>query len=799
MPSLPRLLAALGLAAVASTSPAQTPVQRPVTGETVELSPFQVSADAVRGYAASETMTGSRVKTPIADLPYTVNVLTSEFFEDFGIFQLSDNITQIGGFTGLDIGGNFNLRGFSSSNQLRDGFFRLGRYGSSNIDRMEIIKGSSAAIYGRTSPGGMINMISKAPRDAASQKLTYNFGDYGTQRLTFEQTGPLAPSALGATRFIFTGSHYQRDFDQDFARDRNHEYYLALDHRFADASKLFLSFEYYLQIRHAPPAAVPLVTDLRGTTATTDDVALGYALNLGQFNAQGDHSELNRGNTGVTGTYEKSFNRVLSTRLSGNYYKARRWDFNYTNQWTAITVNAAPSVTTPVRTARSATPSRGRIYEDGGGFQGDLLAHYWTHGNQVEHRTLLTVDINDYYRWDPTLSYAAATNPDLVAWSTARFVNLDANLNPTGPISYFPRWSYESPAEVATRKTKRHTTATGGNLRQQLALFQARLLVFAGVRYDNIRYQHRDFLTAASSFRPFIPDYAVGQVVRKQFDQLKPNLGANYKLTPNLRVFANYSESYFVNQGDTPLQIADPGYKSESAKGYDYGFKGALLNERLNYTVSGYYIERSNVSVTDLVETTPGSGVFVDTTRSDGNQLVRGVEADATWALTPALSLLASYSHIHSIYTNFGSSFPAAVGRPVQFISPYNGSINLKFSPAQGSLKGLSAMVGWTFVGATPTEAPNAGDVYAVRNGVKVVTSSTGQWALKAPAYDLLAVGLRYTLPARSGYAHTFAVNVNNALDQVYLRAGSSTATRLRGEHRAVFFTYSLSHAGNRF
>ena len=52
-------------------------------------------------------------------------------------------------------------------------------------------------------------------------------------------------------------SYYQRDFDQAFARDRNHEYYLALDHKFADSSKLFFSFEYYLQIRHAPPAAIP--------------------------------------------------------------------------------------------------------------------------------------------------------------------------------------------------------------------------------------------------------------------------------------------------------------------------------------------------------------------------------------------------------------------------------------------------------------------------------------------------------------------------------------------------------------
>ena len=167
-----------------------------------------MTSDPNRGYAPAETMTGSRVATKIIDLPYTVNVMTSEFLEDFGIFELADNIVQIGSFTGLDIGGSFFLRGFQSTYQLRDGFFRLGRYGSSNIDRMEIIKGSNAAIYGRTSPGGMVNMISKAPKNRQSEKFTYNVGDYGTQRVTLETTGPVPIAAAGKTSYIVTLSQY---------------------------------------------------------------------------------------------------------------------------------------------------------------------------------------------------------------------------------------------------------------------------------------------------------------------------------------------------------------------------------------------------------------------------------------------------------------------------------------------------------------------------------------------------------------------------------------------------------------
>ena len=794
------------LALVSSSLLAQTQKPTPPDADLVTLSPFEVKTEPNRGYSASETMSGSRVKTPIADLPYTVNVLTSEFFSDFGLFTLSDNLTQIGNFTGLDIGGNFNLRGFSSSNQLRDGFFRLGRYGSSNIDRLEIIKGSNAAIYGRTSPGGMVNFISKQPKAEAKQTLIFNYGDYGTQRTTLEATGPVFQSVLGKTNFVLTGSLYQRKFDQEYARDRNQEYYFAADHVFGDGSKVFFSAEYFLQLRHSPLAAIPLVTDQKGTATTTDDVAVGYALNLGKYNAFGPVTELNRGNISYTGIYEKKFNSIFSARFSGNYSRARRWDYNFNTAWGSISINPAVA-TTAVSTLRGATPNRGRIYEDTGGFQGDLLAQYRTNGGAIEHRTLLTFDLNDYYRWDPTRSYAGATDPDIIAWNTARRVILDANLNPVSAISYFPKRSQESPGEVQTRNTKRRTTVTGGLLRQQSAFFQGRLLAFAGVRYDSVRYRHHDNLASATAntadyalFRTYDPTYTTGKLIEKKFTQLKPNTGLNFKVTQNFRVYASYSQSFFVAQGDNPVDIADPTYKSERADGYDYGFKGSFLDNRLNYTVSGFYARRENVSVTDLVESPLGSGNFVTQTRRDGNQLVRGFEGDLNWLITDELSFLVSYGHVHSIYTDFGAASPLAIGRSVAFMAPYNGSVSLKYAPLRHGLKGFSANVGVTFVGSTPTELPNAGDVYTTTStGARNLTSSTYQWRLSAPSYNLWSAGARYSFAAGPNYTHTVALNVNNVFDKFYLRAGAAAANRLLGEKRAFYLTYTLSHKGTKF
>lgn len=798
------LLTKTGIAflALCALAVAQTAPVVPTTStesETVKLSEFTVKAEPNRGYAASETLTGSRVKTQIADLPYTVNVLTSEFFEDFGIFELSDNVIQVGGFTGLDVGGSFNLRGFSSSSQLRDGFFRLGRYGASNVDRVEIIKGSNAAIYGRTSPGGMLNMVSKQPKAKESQRFSVNYGNEGTQRGTVEATGPLARTAFGNTNYVFTAAHFQKEFNMEYARNRNQEYYLAVKNDFKDGSSLFLSAEYFLQMRHSPNSSAPLIIDQKGTTVTTDDIAVGYAKNLARFNAHGPRSQLDRGNSGYNAVYDKKFTDVFSTRIASNYYLARRWDYNQNNSWGTININppanAITGIVPPVTSSRGAVPNTTRIIEDGGGLQADLLAQYKTNRGKLEHKTLLTLDINDYYRFDPSLNYAGPANADLVAWNapgSGRVVTLDANLNPTAPLAYWTN-RLDPTIGVKTRNQKRRITVIGGLLRQQTSYLDGRLLTFVGLRFDSVRFRDRDFFGFAPTSTAPIP-YVTGALVDKTINLTKPNAGFNYKLTPNLRVYGSYSESYFVSQNDTAANHYDPTFKPEVADGYDYGFKGSFFEDRLNFTVSGYYATRQNVSVVNLVETPLGSGNYVQITEREGDQLVRGYEIDLTYRVTDEISTGGSWGHVYSIYTDFGAANPAAIGRRVNGVSPQNGSVYVKYQPKGGALKDFSFNISASHLARTSTEAPNAGDTYATSaTGVRTVTSSTRQWALGIPSFTLWSIGARYKLPSTGNYDHTFALNINNLFDKEYLRVN-----RLIGEKQAILFTYTLNRSGSR-
>jgi iron complex outermembrane receptor protein len=768
------------LALCATTALAQTTSTPPPKEEVVELSPFEVKPDDNRGYVASETLTGTRVATQIKDLPYTVNVITSEFFEDFAMFQLDDSFTQVGGLTGIDVGGGFNLRGFASSSQLRDGFYRQGRYGQTNIDRVEVIKGPNAGIYGRSSPGGMVNMISKMPQKADRQKLTVRGGSFGTLQGTLESTGTLGSPN---TYYIAVVSQLNRGGDVDWFHMRENQAYFAVKHDFNNGGHLLLTAEHFKQFRHSQQAAAPIITDLKGTASNLDDEVIGYAGNLARYQAFGPNSENSRGADTLRASYDKQLGSVFTFRAGAQLFSAKLQNFNANTGFGAVTINSTNAAANLTST-RGATPNRGIINEDGGGVQLDLVARYSLRNRAIAGKTLVTVDFNDYYRYDPTRNSAATAA--LAAWNAAgsgRIVTLDADYNPISPLTYFTG-TPDDPLGTATRLTRRRISVAGGQFRQETR-FNERVLAYFGTRFDKVHFHQREFITTVNGVTPTLANPVI---VKRDINQAKPNAGVLVKAKENLRLYVNYSESYFINQGENPVDVASATYKSETAKGWDYGVKGALFNDRLNYTIGVYNIQRYGVRVTDSVETPVGSGSFVDVVRSDGNQEVNGWEADITWSINRAWSTGVSYGYVDAFYNDFGSRNPQAIGRKVQNISPENGGVWLKFNGSEGRLKGFSANLGATYIAETPSESPIAGDTVAIVAGVPTVTRSTNQWKLTVPSATLWNLGFSYRWKQGAHASHSVRLNLNNVFNRDYLKVNKNL-----GDSRGVYLSYTLT------
>jgi len=122
----------------------------------------------------AETASGLKTPTPLIDVPQTVTVLTREQLDDQGVTQLGEALRYVPGVVLGQGEGNRDqivLRGQNTTadfylNGLRDDtqYYRS----LYNIDRVEVLKGANALLFGRGGGGGVINRVRKAPSLAGS-------------------------------------------------------------------------------------------------------------------------------------------------------------------------------------------------------------------------------------------------------------------------------------------------------------------------------------------------------------------------------------------------------------------------------------------------------------------------------------------------------------------------------------------------------------------------------------------------------------------------------------------------------
>lgn len=149
------------------------------------------------GYNPLVASSATKGTAPLRDVPQTVNVVSQELLADQGARSLADALRNVPGVT-LNMGDGqrdqFAIRGFTAIGDLyldgvRDDalYFR----DLSNIDRIEVIKGPAAVLYGRGSSGGIINRVSKLPTTTTIREITAQVDSEGERRTSFDLGGKL--------------------------------------------------------------------------------------------------------------------------------------------------------------------------------------------------------------------------------------------------------------------------------------------------------------------------------------------------------------------------------------------------------------------------------------------------------------------------------------------------------------------------------------------------------------------------------------------------------------------------------
>ncbi|PTX92307.1 TonB-dependent receptor plug domain-containing protein [Opitutus sp. ER46] len=163
--------------------------------ETVQMSPFEVNAEADRGYAASSALTGTRTNEKLANLPNTISVFTSDLMSDLaindffgaveygiGTLNVYNDTGVLGAPVGASASNQVNFRGIPSLRQLRDGFVWFVPQDSFNMERIEFVRGPNGTAYGDVDPSGTLNMSTKRPRAKRSALFETRYDNFGSRR-----------------------------------------------------------------------------------------------------------------------------------------------------------------------------------------------------------------------------------------------------------------------------------------------------------------------------------------------------------------------------------------------------------------------------------------------------------------------------------------------------------------------------------------------------------------------------------------------------------------------------------------
>lgn len=221
-----RVLCALALALPGATFAEESIV--------VTAQPQESANSPTQGYLATRSSGSSKTDQPLITTPQSISVVTRQQMEDQGAQDLNQALNYTPGvFT--NFGGaatrydTIALRGFHGGdvdNTFLDGLRIMSDGGSFNIlqvdnwflDRVDVIKGPSSALYGQTVPGGLVNQVSKRPQFAEEGHFRLSTGTNATNSVAFDYTNAINDQWA----FRLTGITRNSDTQYDHTREEKY-------------------------------------------------------------------------------------------------------------------------------------------------------------------------------------------------------------------------------------------------------------------------------------------------------------------------------------------------------------------------------------------------------------------------------------------------------------------------------------------------------------------------------------------------------------------------------------------------
>ncbi len=599
----------------------------------------KVEVVGVSGYRATE-VASPKFTQPLQDTPQTIQVITSELFNQQGATTLTEALRNSPGVGTFYAGENGNtstgdtiyMRGFDTSSSIFvDGVRDLGSVSRDlfNIEQVEVTKGPAGTDNGRSAPTGAINLVSKQAHLTDAAAVTVAAGSDGQKRTTADWNQAFAGSAA-----IRLGAVWQ-DSDvpgRDYVNNKRWGLAPSLGFGLDTATRYYLNLLYVKQ-DNVPDGFVPTI-GLPGWTPQVGQQALaGHPVDPQNFyGTRADHDDIT--------------SQMATFRLEHDF--SDRVKLTNTARWGKTEQNY-------LLTAFMSTGANTRL--PAGADPDDLSAYTLTRGNPTfkdQENTILTDQLNlrldfvtgsvqhnlstglEFTREDQQLRGQAAINGS--TWTPANLYHPDLNASGLS-------WAHNG------ADSQGKTTTSSVYVFDTLK-FGESFLVSAGLRLDDYKTDY--FAVAPCTTALPLPrgrvacpsGIANGSIITTTDTDASDTLfnwklGAVYKVGDVVSLYANYALSQQPPGGNNfqlstaQGNVNNPNLDPQKARTLEVGSKWNLLDEALVLNLAVFQTEVSNE-----ITGSAAAGFF-----QDGRKNVQGIEISTVGNLTENWSISAGYTH----------------------------------------------------------------------------------------------------------------------------------------------------------
>ncbi len=546
------------------------------------------------------------------DLPQSIMTISKEVLEQQQTLRLSDALRNVNGLyvMGTTGGNQEELAGrgfaYNSSNTFKNGSrFNNGIMPEmSSLERVEVMKGSNAILFGNVAAGGVINLVTKKPKFENGGELSMRMGSFDFYKPSIDLYGSLNEKKNLAYRV-------------------NTTYENAKSFRDVVESKRFYINPSFL-------AKVSKYTDVLIEADYLDDKrtldygtgAINYTIaNIPRsrfLGAKWSYFEAQQKSLTVTINHQINKNWKLRLMGAGQDYQTDLFGTTRPNGATGQN-NISQFVKPDGKWIRGL--QRSEVSENY--FIGQVDATGQFHTGRIQHALLIGADMDGY-------NTQTTTYNSLAKYDSINLFDLEL---------YKQRSDIP---ELSKRTLTKSPTQRVGIYVQDLISFTQKLKLLAGIRYSYLDRKNDVYTYPSATVKESL-------IVTNNYDAaFTPRFGIVYQPIPTTSLFASYANSFNLNAGiDVNSKPLPPSFIDQ----YEIGVKNELFKGLLSANITAYQIVNSNLSQTVIITAGNPNNIPVNAQELAGEVTSQGVEVDLMTKTYKGLSVIAGYSFNETKYT----------------------------------------------------------------------------------------------------------------------------------------------------